>query len=86
MDLFDTPNEAIAFAKRLTRLLEVENFSETLKLSTDTADVYGIEVDGTGWYVKLYIDTYEPNAPEASFISLHPLERALQTNAGVVLP
>ena len=76
----------MAFAKRVTKHLAVEHFSETNKLSTDTADVYGIVVDGNGWYVKLYIDTYEPDAPEASFISLHPLERALQSNAGFVEP
>jgi len=33
--------------------------------------------------VKLYIDE---SVPETTFISLHPLERSIKTNAGTVEP
>jgi hypothetical protein len=35
------------------------------------------------WYMKLYSDE---SVPETTFISLHPLERPIRTNAGRVEP
>lgn len=55
----------------------------TLSLPIDKADVYGIEVEGCGWYLKVCIDE---NVPEATFISVHPLENPLRTNGGEVKP
>lgn len=83
MDMFDTPREAHAFAARVTAMLSVDHFCETVQLSQDKADVYGLTVDDCGWYVKLYIDE---TVPETTFISLHPLERPIKTNAGRVEP
>ncbi len=83
LDMFDTPREAIAFAMRVTALMSEAHFSETVVLAVDKADVYGIRIDDRGWYVKLYVDEA---VPETTFISLHPLERAIMTNAGKVEP
>ena len=83
MNSFDGPKAAYEFAARVTELLAVEHFSETVTLVWEVADVYGIRIDDAGWYIKLYVDEKEP---EASFISLHPLERALKTNSGKVEP
>ena len=83
LDMFDTPREAHAFAARVTALLTIDHFSETVQLSVDKADIYGIHVDDCGWYVKLYIDE---TVPETTFISLHPLEHPLNTNARKVDP
>ena len=86
LDMFPTPREAIAFARRVSKLLSIEHFSETVDLAADKADVYGLCIEGTGWYVKIYIDVYDPDRPETTFISLHPLERSIMTNAGKVEP
>jgi hypothetical protein len=44
LDLFDTPREAHAFAARVTAMLSVDHFCETVQLSQDKADVYGLTV------------------------------------------
>ena len=80
---FNTPREGIEFAKRVTQILAERHFSETVSLHTGKADVYALRVDDVGWYIKLNIDE---DGPETTFISLHPLEHPINTNAGRVEP
>src|SRR5215468_4759568 len=51
-----------------------------IQLTYDTADVYGINIQSTGWYVKLCIDH---DTPEVAVISFHPPEHPMRTPAGV---
>jgi hypothetical protein len=81
--MFPTPAEALAMARQVTDLLNIDHFSETTQLSVDKADVYGLRVEGRGWYVKLYIDD---EVPEVTFISLHRLEHPIETNGGRIEP
>ena len=80
---FPTTREAVEVATEIALTLDVGAFSCTQELTHDVADVYGIVRDGDGWFLKLCIDV---EAPELLIISLHPLERPLVTNAGVVKP
>jgi hypothetical protein len=54
-----------------------------VQLTYDIADEYGINIEGTGWYIKLCIDR---TVPEVVVISFHPPERPMRTAAGVVKP
>lgn len=45
------------------------------------SDVYGLNVDGTGWYIKLCIDQ-----GEVDVISFHPPEHPIRTRAGTITP
>lgn len=83
---FPTPRAGIRFAKALTARMTEDNFAQTVSLHQGKADVYGICEDGVGWYIKLDIDPEGPEGDEVTFISLHPLERPLQTNSGRVEP
>ena len=80
---FPTTREAVQVATEIALSLDVGAFSSTQELTHDVADVYGIVRDGKGWFLKLCIDV---EVPELLIISLHPLERPLVTNAGVVKP
>lgn len=54
-----------------------------MQLTYDVADKFGINIDGTGWYIKLCIDR---DVPEVVVISFHPPERPMRTKAGMVKP
>ena len=74
---------AVATAKHVIADLSAGKFAETL-LQLAKCDVYGVQIAGAGWYLKLTID---PQPPEGLIvISLHPLERPLKTNTGTVKP
>ncbi len=74
---------AYAAVRRTIVVLTVKDFAETQRLTWDVADIYGVKMeDGTGWYLKLYID----QATQVTVISFHPLERAIRTNGGTVKP
>lgn len=75
------PNPAVAMAKAKTVIAElaVSQFAESLH-QTDICDVYGVKFDDKGWYLKLTIDGL------LVVVSLHPLERPLKTNSGLVQP
>lgn len=74
---------ANSFVAAAIHRLSIDNFYATVKLTYDVADEYGINIDGTGWYIKLYIDT---SVPEVTVISFHPPQRAMRTAAGLVKP
>ena len=75
--------EATGFVAAAVHMLTVDNFHATVQLTYDIADEYGINIEGTGWYIKLCIDR---TVPEVVVISFHPPERPMRTAAGVVKP
>jgi hypothetical protein len=80
---FSSTGEAVKVAKDAVLNLDIGSFSETVQLTQDIADVYGITLESRGWYLKLCIDRA---TPEVCVISLHPLERPLVTNGGSINP
>jgi len=84
MDFFPGPRAAHDFVRRVCEQLTVEeHFVGSVKLAVDVADEYAIRIDDQGWYIKVCIDE---NLLEAEFISVHPLERTITTNAGDIEP
>jgi len=83
LDFFATLSEALQTARTTLLDLEISNFAHTVKMTYDVADVYGVVVEGEGWYLKLTIDEQEP---EVVVISFHPLERPLKTRGGILKP
>jgi len=84
LGFFPTARAAHELVRHICAELTVkQHFVRTVHLAVDVADEYGIRVDNVGWYVKVYVDE---TVPEASFISLHPLEYPIQTNGGIVIP
>lgn len=83
LNFFEADETAVATAKDVIAGLSADRFAETL-LQPAKCDVYGVYIAGAGWYLKLTID---PQPPEGLIvISLHPLERPLKTNTGMVKP
>ena len=78
-----TYEAALGFVSAAIQLLTADNFHATVKLTYDVADEYGINIEGTGWYIKVYIDR---DVPEVVVISFHPPERPLRVKAGLVKP
>jgi hypothetical protein len=63
--------------------LTVDNFYRSVELTYDVADEYGLEIEGTGWYIKLCIDR---DGPEVVVISFHTPKYPMRTKAGVIRP
>jgi hypothetical protein len=80
---FATPGEARTRTKEVCMSLSTDEFAETVTLTWDTADVYGVRFRDSGWYLKVTIDE---EIPEAVCISFHPLKFSLRTNRGEVKP
>lgn len=78
-----TYTEAMVFVATAIQMLTADNFCETVDLARDTADVYGLNIQNTGWYIKLCID---PDVPAVAVISFHPPMYPMTTPAGVVNP
>ena len=76
-----TYTEAMVFVATAIQMLTADNFCETVDLARDTADVYGLNIQNTGWYIKLCID---PDVPAVAVISFHPPMYPMTTPAGVV--
>jgi len=76
-------DEAYGFVSAAVQALSVDNFHRTVPLTYDIADEYGLSLDGTGWYIKLYIDH---DVPEVVVISFHPPQRPMRTKAGMIKP
>jgi hypothetical protein len=47
------------------------------------ADEYGLNIDGSGWYIKLCIDR---SVPEVVVLSFHTPQRPMRTKAGTIKP
>jgi Motility quorum-sensing regulator, toxin of MqsA len=78
-----TYREAMGFVAAAIQMLTADNFCETVDLARDTADVYGLTIQSTGWYIKLCIDR---DGPYVAVISFHPPMYPMTTPAGVVNP
>lgn len=76
---FPDPAAAMAAARATISDLGERQFAETLR-QVDICDVYGVHINGIGWYLKVTIDDL------LVVVSLHPLLRPLQTNAGILRP
>ena len=83
VDFFTSHAEAYAAARRVIEGPTESDFSETLRLTHDVADVYGVRIEDVGWYLKMTVDE---TVPEVAVISSHPLERPIRTNGGTVEP
>lgn len=62
------------------------NFAQTIEQNFVVCDVYGIKIEGAGWYVKLYLDFDGAGEDVVVCMSFHPLEKPLVTNGGTVNP
>ena len=78
-----TYGQALAFVAAAIQMLSVDNFHKTVQLTYDVADEYGINIQGTGWYIKLCIDR---TIPEVAVISFHTPQFPMLTKAGTVKP
>ena len=83
LDFFPSPGEARAVARQVLLELKVSSFAHTVQLTFDVADVYGVSIEESGWYLKITIDE---QVPEVAVISFHLLERPLKTRGGMVKP
>ena len=75
---FSDPATAMSTARATIGDLTERQFAETLR-QVDTCDVYGVRINGCGWYLKVTIDEL------LVVVSLHPLLRPLHTNSGILL-
>jgi hypothetical protein len=84
-DYFSTRSEALDWIHGVIAELRVADFAHSVELEVHTADVYGVVVDGCGWYLKL---TLEMDAHEklVLVISCHPVEYSLVTRGGTIEP
>jgi hypothetical protein len=78
-----TFQESRTVMKEVIAHVGVRNFSHSVQLTWDLADIYGVHFRGGGWYLKLTLDE---EMPEVAIISFHPLEAPLRTNGGEIKP
>ena len=64
-------------------MLSIDNFHQSVQLTYDVADEYGLNINGTGWYIKICIDR---TVPEVVVISFHTPQFPMRTKAGTVKP
>lgn len=81
-----TQKAAREYAAKVICSLVPDNYCETVRLSVDVADVYGVVVAGDAWYIKFCIDPNGPNGDEVSVISFHPPLHAMRTKAATIKP
>jgi hypothetical protein len=74
---------AVGFVAAAIQMLAIDNFHRSVQLTVDIADEYGLNIDGTGWYIKLCIDR---SIPEVAVISFHTPQFPMRTKAGTVNP
>lgn len=74
---------ALGFVAAAIQMLSVDNFYRSVELTYDVADEYGLNIEGTGWYIKLCIDREQP---EVVVISFHTPKYPMRTKAGLVGP
>lgn len=78
-----TYKEALGFVAAAIQMLSVDNFHQSVQLTYDIADEYGLNINGTGWYIKICIDR---TVPEVVVISFHTPQFQMRTKAGTVKP
>ena len=73
---------AVEFAHKAALSLSPEAYAHTLLMpDRQVHDVYGIMIQGKGWYVKIEIHTIDG---QPGIVSCHPAEYDLVTRGGVV--
>jgi hypothetical protein len=82
---YPTQSEAVLAVSEVIGALSGSNFAHNAVLANHVADVYGVVLDGRGWYLKLSV-TEDVDGRVVVVISFHPLERALRTRGGLVIP
>ena len=50
--------EALGFIAAAIQMLSIDNFHRSVQLTYDLADEYGLNINGTGWYIKICIDRF----------------------------
>src|SRR5689334_10695109 len=84
LDFFATPAAAYARARKVIADLTVHDFAESRQQQFDEwMDTYAFVFDEAGWMLKLTIDE---SRPQVVVVSLHPLDRPMRTNKGMVNP
>jgi hypothetical protein len=83
LNFFDTMEAASEAVQLTVAGLTARAFAHSTQQTQDVCDVYGVLVEGGGWYLKICIDEL---LPEVAVVSFHPLERPLRTNGGEVRP
>ena len=79
---------AVEYAQAAIEKLKGADFSHSVHGMADPCDVYGIECDGKGWWVKLTIETVEepgkgePKRRQVLVVSFHPPDRRFKTVNG----
>ena len=84
-DHFSTRTDALDWIHGVIAELRVQDYAHSVQLEVHTADVYGVVVEGFGWYIKLTI-TSDACGKLALVISCHPVERPLMTRLGTIEP
>jgi hypothetical protein len=82
---FPTQSESLLTVSEVIATLSGSNFAHNAVLANHVADVYGVVLDDRGWYLKFSV-TEDAEGRAVVVISFHPLERALRTRGGVVIP
>jgi hypothetical protein len=81
-NFFSSMGDALACARETILALSERNYAVT-KHQADVCDVYGVKIEGDGWYLKLCIDE---SAPTVVVVSLHPLDHPIRTRGGLINP
>ena len=76
-----TNEDAERFILKEVKKLTLENFSKCKKMNGEIYDVYGKQIKGIPWYIKLTIRRDEKKKPFLWQISFHPTEHELQTRS-----
>lgn len=78
---FSSETEAYETARRTIANLSSLDYSHTVQ-QRDEADVYGVVIGGSGWYLKISVQT----GSLLLVISLHPAKAPIRTKKGMVTP
>jgi len=84
-DVFPTQSEALLVVSNVLSELRLADFAYSAVLARHVADVYGVVVEGAGWYLKFSVGE-DAEARAVVVISFHLLDRPLETRGGMVMP
>ncbi|OGQ84735.1 MAG: hypothetical protein A2289_23020 [Deltaproteobacteria bacterium RIFOXYA12_FULL_58_15] len=87
---------AIAHAKQIVASLKGTDFSHTVQAMQSISDVYGVQISGRDWWIKLTLQEVEvkatdktkgkrPTHKQVLVVSFHPPEREFKTVGGLEL-
>src|SRR5438874_94986 len=81
LQFFSTRAACLLAARATVAGLTRRHFVETKQQNPDVCDVYAVQMDGKGWYVKLTM-LEERDGEVVMLMSLHPLEHEIRTASG----